>query len=440
MEYGLDPAINMQPLPNVVGDLSKGITQGVSIADMMQQGQQRRVQTQGMQQEQANAAGARDAFKQSIDPATGKIDPDKLYAALGQFSPQLANEAQQSHGLIQYHNAAMDAKNTEIQTMQQNANTKSQLADDKIAFYQSKADAAEKAHADMRMSNLSNGLLGVTDPKAYAAMYPNLIKSGYDPKELADPNKPEDFAGWKAALNAAHPPFAAQKVADTESNTATKNALAQERINKMGLTVGTKESQQQDKLEQQARQNIVSVRGDKALANTEAQRDAAISAYNTITRAEKSGQPMNPIDYIDVLGQIYKARTGSAPTETILKEARQATMSGNLNKAFTFMTGQQAPATTSNIQSSLKSMVMQMGKQADDLHSGYMQTHLDMPTGLEQSRADRLRGLARGLTFRDAVSQTDPTSTTGVEQKLIESARSGNEKAQNYLKQKNIKW
>ena len=133
--------------------------------------------------------------------------------------------------------------------MQQNANTKSQLADDKIAFYQSKADAAEKAHADMRMSNLSNGLLGVTDPKAYAAMYPNLIKSGYDPKELADPQKPEEFAGWKAALNAAHPPFAAQKVADTESATAKKLEQSQEKINlKKGSTTTTLDAKTESKL------------------------------------------------------------------------------------------------------------------------------------------------------------------------------------------------
>lgn len=168
------------------------------------------------------------------------------------------------------------------------------------------------------------------------------------------------------------------------------------------VTLGTKEQQQQDKLEEQARSRIATVRGDISLKNIETQRDAAIVAYNRISEVEKSGKTLNPIDYIDILGQIYKARTGSAPTEAVLNEANQATAKGKYGKAYTFFTGNQAPATTKDIMASLKDMASHMGQQADKLHDGYMKVHLDMPTRLESSRAEHLKTLSRGQSFSEA--------------------------------------
>lgn len=169
----------------------------------------------------------------------------------------------------------------------------------------------------------------------------------------------------------------------------------------------------QDALEQKARDQLLSVRGDASLKNIETQRDSAITAYNRIDQVEKSGQQLNPIDYVDILGQIYKARTGSAPNEQVLSQARQATVSGNFNKAYTFLTGKQAPATTKDIMSSLKEMALAMGQQADKLHDAYMKSRLDMPQGLNPESAARIQKLGRGMSFAEGIAQngTQPDSS-----------------------------
>lgn len=164
------------------------------------------------------------------------------------------------------------------------------------------------------------------------------------------------------------------------------------------------ESREQDRLEQQARQGLQSVRGDTSIKNVESQRDAAITAYNRLKQIEYTGKPPNPVDYIDILGQIYKARTGTAPTDTVLRDARQQTVEGKFGRAYTFFTGQQAPATSKDIAANLKDMVAHMGLQADELHDGYMQVHGAeiFPTGLAPDRAAKLAKVARGKSFTDA--------------------------------------
>lgn len=171
-------------------------------------------------------------------------------------------------------------------------------------------------------------------------------------------------------------------------------------------------SNEQDRLEQNSLQRLSSLRGDASLARTELQRDAAISAYNRIQDVKKSGQKgLNPIDYIDILGQVYKARTGAAPTETVLQDARQGTASGQGNKWYTYFTGQQAPATTDNIVSSLEDMLKSMGENADMEHDSYMAPHLIKPQGLSSDRWDNIKNQARGTSFKNAIkNHSDQTS------------------------------
>lgn len=167
------------------------------------------------------------------------------------------------------------------------------------------------------------------------------------------------------------------------------------------INVGTKESQQQDKLEEQYRKSFQQLRGDPSLKRTEEQRDAAAIAYNRIKEVKDHGQILNPIDYVDVLGQIYKARTGSAPTETVLSEARQQTAKGKYEKAYTFLTGQQAPATTQDIMDSLQTMARSMGEQADKFHDGYMRSRIKPPLGLAHDRVQNVVA-ERGMSFAEA--------------------------------------
>lgn len=163
-----------------------------------------------------------------------------------------------------------------------------------------------------------------------------------------------------------------------------------------------KQDKEQNTLEENFRKGLISIRGDASLHRVEDQRDAAITAYGTIDKAEQQGRALNPIEYVDTLGQIYKARTGQAPGEQTMEQMRQQTAKGNLAKVFTYFTGEQAPATTQDIMQSLKAMTIDMGTQADKLHEGYMKQHLLPPSRLARDRADRIIKEGRGLGFQEA--------------------------------------
>ena len=163
-----------------------------------------------------------------------------------------------------------------------------------------------------------------------------------------------------------------------------------------------KDQKRQEDLEKQAQDRMTQVRGDRALQSIELQRDAAITAYNRLNEIKQSGRGLNPIDYTDILGQIYKARTGTAPTDTVLKDIHQATLKGNFGKAYTLITGNQAPATTQAIADSLQQMAASMGHQTDQLHEGYMTSRLSLPKDLEPERAERISKLGRGMSFKEA--------------------------------------
>jgi hypothetical protein len=178
------------------------------------------------------------------------------------------------------------------------------------------------------------------------------------------------------------------------------------------LAMSLKESQQQDRLENNAIQRLSSIRGDVSIARVENQRDAAITAYRRISELEAQGeQGLNPVDYTDILGQLYRARTGVAPTEQILKDIRQNTIPGKLGKAYTFVTGEQAPTSTKDITDSLKKMAESFGKQADKLHEGYMKTHLIKPKGLDDDRWQNIVQNQRGMSFDEATSEYRNTAT-----------------------------
>lgn len=198
------------------------------------------------------------------------------------------------------------------------------------------------------------------------------------------------------------------------SEDAKKVGLAQAQSNRE-LSMGLRQDQQQDKLEQNAKQMVSNLRGDKSLARTEEQRDAAIVAYNRLNEIQKSGKGVNPIDYTDILGQIYKARTGAAPGEQVLQNIRQATAQGQLDKAYTYITGNQAPATSNDIINSLKNMAQSMGQQADKFHDGYMKAHLIKPSGLDDERWKPIVDTGRGISFADATQSATPAASTSAD-------------------------
>lgn len=173
-----------------------------------------------------------------------------------------------------------------------------------------------------------------------------------------------------------------------------------------------KNQARQDRLEAAYRTAQTSVRGDASIARTEVQRDAAITAYNRIKEVKDSGETLNPIDYVDVLGQIYKARTGAAPTNEVLQTARQETAKGQTGKWYTYFTGKQAPATSADIQDSLMGMAASMGTQSDKIHSGYMKSRLKPPSGLDPDRIANVDA-GRGLSFQEATGYQPQIKGTG---------------------------
>jgi hypothetical protein len=164
------------------------------------------------------------------------------------------------------------------------------------------------------------------------------------------------------------------------------------------------DKKEQDGYYRDAVRGLQSIRGDQQVKDIEGQRNAAISAFNRLKQIQLEGKAPNPVDYADIVGQVYKARTGQAPTDTILKKALQETAAGKWGEALTYLTGTQQPGTTKDIAASLMNMVAHMGLQADDLHQGVMQTHGSMifnPNMSAESVA-RLTKVARGKTFAEA--------------------------------------
>lgn len=179
-----------------------------------------------------------------------------------------------------------------------------------------------------------------------------------------------------------------------------------------------KEQVRQDRLEQQYRASQTSVRGDPSIARTELQRDAAITAYNRIKEIKDRGEVLNPIDYVDTLGQVYKARTGAAPQQDVLEQARQDTAKGKGGKWYTYFTGKEAPATTPEIQDSLLDMASSMGMQADKLHAGYMKSRLKAPTGLAPDRQANVDS-GRGMSFQEATGYQPKVKVSNGKETLL---------------------
>lgn len=244
-------------------------------------------------------------------------------------------------------------------------------------------------------------------------------KAAFEEKQKKDPNSDISkhyqkvlglMLGDKAkAFNVSS--MSAENIASTlpevEKYMQKELGMAQVRSNKE-LATSMKDRDEQDKLYQQSLQNLNSVRGDSQLQKIEAQRDAATAAFNRLAELKARGEEPNPVDYTDILGQIYKARTGAAPTQEIMKAINQSTASGKLNHAYTFVTGRQAPATTADIAHSLQSMAFSMGQQADKLHDGYMRTRTGdaISPRLNADDRERLGKLARGMSFAEATKDS----------------------------------
>lgn len=173
------------------------------------------------------------------------------------------------------------------------------------------------------------------------------------------------------------------------------------------LTLSEKNDQFANRAVNQAITRLSSVRGDPSVARAETQRDAAATVVNRINDVQKSGQGLNPFDYADMLGQLYKARTGASPGEQIMKDIRQPVASAQFNKAWTYLSGKQAPGTSADITASLKDAADSMGKQADQFHEGYMKPHIIKPAGVTDEQWQPIAAIGRGNSYADSIKLHD---------------------------------
>lgn len=163
-----------------------------------------------------------------------------------------------------------------------------------------------------------------------------------------------------------------------------------------------KYTNEQDRLEAQAIDRLSKLRGDQSLARTENQRDAAIQAFNTIDRVKKEGRMPSQLEYYDILGQMWKARTGASPTDQALRDLDAKTFKGDLGKAFQYFSGKPAGVTTGDVLQNIQDFAADSGLQSDKFHSSYMDSHKLKPSGLEQSRWDPILNSHRGTSFVEA--------------------------------------
>lgn len=169
---------------------------------------------------------------------------------------------------------------------------------------------------------------------------------------------------------------------------------------------GTKESNHEDTLEQNAINRIASIRGDPSLGRIESQRDAAAIAYNTIQKAKNEGRDITQTEYYDTLGQLWKARTGSSPTDQAIKDLDINTIQGALNKKLTWVDGKPRGATSQEVVNVLQRFIDDSGNQADKLHEGYMKPRLIKPYGLSPERWKAIQESGRGMTYSEATKES----------------------------------
>lgn len=176
---------------------------------------------------------------------------------------------------------------------------------------------------------------------------------------------------------------------------------------------GGKADSEYDKLENQVISRIVGIRGDKSLARTEEQRDASMQAFNTIAQIKSEHRLPNQLEYYDILGQMWKARTGASPTDQAIRDLDAKTFQGDLGKALQYFSGNAAPRTTEGVMNAIQNFADISGKQADKLHTGYMQSHLIKPKNMAQADFDRIVQAHRGQTFEEGTSQYRQPANTG---------------------------
>lgn len=209
----------------------------------------------------------------------------------------------------------------------------------------------------------------------------------------------------------------ATQLPEVEKFMAKEIGLKQIQANKE-LSMSMQRGNERDRMWNQGVQTINQIRGDKPLVDSEVMRNGAISAYQAIDNIQKQGRAPNQYEYVDLLGQLWKARTGGTLTNEELKHMDPKTIQSQLGPIGTYFTGDPKAITTPAATNAIKQFVVQSGKTADQIHDNYMQSRgvgaaATRMKELYPDDADRLAKMARGMSFADAtgISYKNPAQT-----------------------------
>ena len=189
---------------------------------------------------------------------------------------------------------------------------------------------------------------------------------------------------------------------------AKEMGMAQLKANK-DISIGVQANQHQDKLEQNYKQQFISVRGDQNISGLEKQRDAAAQAYNLIRDSQgKEGKHYNLSEpqLVELYGQMMMAMTGRGLTGESLAKMDQASAKSKTAALATFI-GLSPSATTDAIGDRLKHMTTTLGPQVQSNLDKRMEGRLLPPSGLDPKRAAPIREAGRSRTFQEQVALSD---------------------------------
>lgn len=228
--------------------------------------------------------------------------------------------------------------------------------------------------------------------------------------------KNPNFTNMSAAAIGDKLPLIDTMVKAQASKDAKEMGLKQLQANH-DISLGLKQDQQQDKLEQQYKQQLMSVRGDPNISGLEKQRDGAAQAYNILAQSRKSdgSYDLSEPQLTELYNQISVATSGKGMTDSMQKAMDQSTAKQKLASIATFV-GMSPSATTQAIGDRLMHMSTVLGQQTQGNLDRRMESRILPPSGLDPERVEPIKKAGRGFSFQDLVQKSNERAQSNVPQ------------------------
>ncbi len=197
-----------------------------------------------------------------------------------------------------------------------------------------------------------------------------------------------------------------------------KKEVVKSLASKNPLIITTKEAQQQDKLEQQARQLLTKAlaarSGGIGLQDQKVNQSIHLRAMLDQGVDPKTGQiKLAGPQYEELAIGLANLVSGSnAATESVINGIRQRTAHGDFNGALTYVLGIPKNASTQEIYKNLSDSINRQGQVSEELRNKYMEQMKNMlPSGLDKNRLHTLMKQQIGSSFTDAMNQGNISTT-----------------------------